>query len=307
MYYLIKNRLTEVSMNECFGQKDQYVAVITSREWMKNKELFDLGIDLELEAVGIRITKAEVNYDSLTGTFYIPSRRNFSQADVFAFALDEKGIVFIDNESKAGHIIRKIRQKRWRFPSLERFLYDFLEQILEQIIEGDRELLEHYEKKLDDLAAAIIADRSDGPDDGMGELSNGLRKLRIHYEQLLDLAQELEQNDNHFFKPDNLRYFRLFANQIERLRDMTVAVNDHIQQVRDIYTAHLDIKQNRIMTILTIVTTIFMPLTLIVGWYGMNFKYMPELDSRWGYPAVICLSLSILLGSLLVLKKKKWM
>ncbi len=303
MYYLIKNRLTEVSMNECFGQKDQYVAVITSREWMKNKELFDLGIDLELEAVGIRITKAEVNYDSLTGTFYIPSRRNFSQADVFAFALDEKGIVFIDNESKAGHIIRKIRQKRWRFPSLERFLYDFLEQI----IEGDRELLEHYEKKLDDLAAAIIADRSDGPDDGMGELSNGLRKLRIHYEQLLDLAQELEQNDNHFFKPDNLRYFRLFANQIERLRDMTVAVNDHIQQVRDIYTAHLDIKQNRIMTILTIVTTIFMPLTLIVGWYGMNFKYMPELDSRWGYPAVICLSLSILLGSLLVLKKKKWM
>lgn len=303
MYYLIKNRLTEVSMNECFGQKDQYVAVITSREWMKNKELFDLGIDLELEAVGIRITKAEVNYDSLTGTFYIPSRRNFSQADVFAFALDEKGIVFIDNESKAGHIIRKIRQKRWRFPSLERFLYDFLEQI----IEGDRELLEHYEKKLDDLAAAIIADRSDGPDDGMGELSNGLRKLRIHYEQLLDLAQELEQNDNHFFKPDNLRYFRLFANQIERLRDMTVAVNDHIQQVRDIYTAHLDIKQNRIMTILTIVTTIFMPLTLIVGWYGMNFKYMPELDSRWGYPAVICLSLSILLRSLLVLKKKKWM
>lgn len=303
MYYLIKNRLTEVSMNECFGQKDQYVAVITSREWMKNKELFDLGIDLELEAVGIRITKAEVNYDSLTGTFYIPSRRNFSQADVFAFALDEKGIVFIDNESKAGHIIRKIRQKRWRFPSLERFLYDFLEQI----IEGDRELLEHYEKKLDDLAAAIIADRSDGPDDGTGELSNGLRKLRIHYEQLLDLAQELEQNDNHFFKPDNLRYFRLFANQIERLRDMTVAVNDHIQQVRDIYTAHLDIKQNRIMTILTIVTTIFMPLTLIVGWYGMNFKYMPELDSRWGYPAVICLSLSILLGSLLVLKKKKWM
>lgn len=303
MYYLIKNRLTEVPMSECFGQKDQYVAVITSREWMKNKELFDLGIDLELEAVGIRITKAEVNYDSLTGTFYIPSRRNFSQADVFAFALDEKGIVFIDNESKAGHIIKKIRQKRWRFPSLERFLYDFLEQI----IEGDRELLEHYEKKLDDLAAAIIADKSDGPDDGMGELSNGLRKLRIHYEQLLDLAQELEQNDNHFFKPDNLRYFRLFANQIERLRDMTVAVNDHIQQVRDIYTAHLDIKQNRIMTILTIVTTIFMPLTLIVGWYGMNFKYMPELDSRWGYPAVICLCLSILLGSLLIIKKKKWM
>ena len=61
------------------------------------------------------------------------------------------------------------------------------------------------------------------------------------------------------------------------------------------------------MTVLTIVTTIFMPLTLIAGWYGMNFKYMPELESGWGYPITIIVSILIVLGSLLFFKKKKWL
>lgn len=59
------------------------------------------------------------------------------------------------------------------------------------------------------------------------------------------------------------------------------------------------------MTVFTEVTTIFMPLTLIVGWYGMNFKYMPELESRMGYPVVIILSVLIVVGSLSFFKIKK--
>ena len=78
-------------------------------------------------------------------------------------------------------------------------------------------------------------------------------------------------------------------------------------QLRDMYHTQIDVKQNHIMTLLTIVTTIFMPLTLIVGWYGMNFRYMPELESKWGYPIVIAISLIIIIGSLWFFKKKKWL
>jgi magnesium transporter len=78
-------------------------------------------------------------------------------------------------------------------------------------------------------------------------------------------------------------------------------------QLGDQYKANLDIRQNRIMTILTVVTTIFMPLTLIVGWYGMNFRYMPELEWRWGYPVIIVVTLLIAIGCLLFFKKKKWL
>ena len=66
-------------------------------------------------------------------------------------------------------------------------------------------------------------------------------------------------------------------------------------------------RQNRIMTLLTVVTTIFMPLTLIAGWYGMNFRYMPELEWRLGYPAVIVLSAAIVAYCLILFKRKKWL
>ena len=82
---------------------------------------------------------------------------------------------------------------------------------------------------------------------------------------------------------------------------------DYTNQIRDTYQSRLDVKQNRIMTVLTVVTTIFMPLTLIVGWYGMNFTYMPELNSVWGYPVVIGVSVLIVVVSIVFFKRKKWL
>ena len=58
---------------------------------------------------------------------------------------------------------------------------------------------------------------------------------------------------------------------------------------------------------MTIVTSIFMPLTLIAGWYGMNFKYMPELEAKAAYPVVIAVSVAIVVISLWFFKKKKWL
>ena len=78
-------------------------------------------------------------------------------------------------------------------------------------------------------------------------------------------------------------------------------------QVRDLYNSQLDVRQNRTVTLLTVVTTIFMPLTLIAGWYGMNFVYMPELKWRLGYPAVIVVSIAIVVFCLILFRKKKWL
>lgn len=305
MYYLIRHTLVPTEFAQLKSSGEQYVAVLTPAQWAVRKESFDMGIDIEPQTGEIHSTKAEVNYDSLTGTFSIPDRSNMEETSRFAFALDEKGVVFIDDCGMAQQIIHEIkRTKKWRLPSLERFIYDFLEMI----INLDRDRLESYDSELGKIENLI--EREDAELDSVeraNEIRGDLRILRVHYEQLLDFTQELEENENNFFKPDNLRYFRLFSNRIERFRDTAKAVEDHAVQIRDIYKAHTDIKQNRIMTVLTVVTTIFMPLTLIVGWYGMNFRYMPELDSVWGYPVIIAVSLLVLIGSLLYFKKKKWL
>ena len=296
MYYLIEERLVESDKKQIRTADAQFVAVLTSAQWKTEKDSFDMGIDIEPDSSDIHSTKAEVNYDSLTGSFAVPSREKPSQIEgKFAFALDEKGIVFIDDSGTAEMLILTVQ--------LERFLYDFLEQIVKR----DRDLLEHYDKELDAMEGAISNEKGEMVSERVNEIRTEIRDLRVHYEQLLDFGQELEENENSFFKQDNLRYFRLFSNRIDRLRDSAVAISDHASQIRDIYKAHLDIKQNRIMTVLTIVTTIFMPLTLIAGWYGMNFRYMPELDSEWGYPIAITVSLLIVVGSLVFFKLKKWL
>ena len=306
MFYLIDQTLTEVNREKIKDSDKQYVAVLSFEEWKKDRESFELGIDIEPELSEIYTTKAEVNYDSLTGSFSIPHRDDLSAEDSkFAFVLDEKGIVFIDDSGKAAELIESIKKvKKWKFPSLERFIYDFLDQI----VIDDLRLMEKYERELDTMEHTIIeGDDDDFPTVRLNDIRSDIRDLRIHYEQLMDLGQELEENENNFFKTENLRYFRLFLNRMARLHDTSTSLREYTMQLRDQYKAHLDIKQNRIMTVLTVVTTIFMPLTLIVGWYGMNFKYMPELESRWGYPIIIAVSLLVAAGSLLFFKKKKWL
>ena len=188
-------------------------------------------------------------------------------------------------------------------PSLERFIYDFLDQITKD----DLRIMEKYECELDDIETKILNEEEGVSLGRVNDIRSDIRYLRIHYEQLMDLGQELEENENNFFKQENLRYFRLFLDRMARLHDTSTSLRDYTMQLRDLYKAHLDIKQNRIMTVLTVVTTIFLPLTLIAGWYGMNFRYMPELEWKWGYPVVIAVCVAIVGLSLLFFKKKKWL
>ena len=303
MFFTIEETLKTADRSDIKGK--QFVAVMSFEEWQKDRDSFEMVIDMDLDLSDIFITKAEVNYDSLTGSFAIPDRKNPSGDDLkFAFVLDEKGIIFIDDHDTALGIIKRIQQtKKWKIPSLERFLYDFLDQI----VKDDLRLMEKYEDELDSMEQAIIDGDENLPSGRLNDIRNDIRYLRIHYEQMMDLAAEFEENENGFFEPENLRYFRLFINRAERLHEESMSLRDYTMQLRDLYKAHLDLKQNRIMTVLTVVTTIFMPLTLIVGWYGMNFRYMPELEWQWSYPVVILVSIVIVIASLLFFKKKKWL
>ena len=132
MYYLIKKTLEECSLQEGLTHESQYVAILTTEQWEREKDSFDLGIDMDLNLKEIHNTKIEVNIDSLTGTFLIPDRSDLSgEESRFAFALDEKGIIFIDDSDTALKIVERIRKSRqWQLPCLERFVYDFLEQIV---------------------------------------------------------------------------------------------------------------------------------------------------------------------------------
>jgi len=304
MYYLIENTLKKCPNILTKGSTIPYVAIMSLEQWQKEREFLDLGIDMDFDTLDIHTTMAEVNYNSITGSFAIPYI-NEGSVDYrkFAYVINEDGIIFIDDNNVVSDIVNRISlTRKWRMPSLERFIYDFLEEI----IASDLSILEDYEKLLAETDKAINS-KEEIDLENINVIRDHLRVLRTHYDRLIDLAQELEENENEFFAEDNIRYFSLFSKRAGRLFDMSNSLIDYTSQIRADYDANLTDKQNHIMTILTVVTTIFSPLTLITGWYGMNFKYMPELNSEYGYPAVFIISLLVAILSLLYFKHKKWL
>ena len=303
MYYLIRESLTPCEPGEIREGGGQYVALLSSAEWRLEREKFDMLIDMEMDAS--QETKAVVNMDSLTGTLSIPDRENISgPRHCFSFALDEKGIVLVDDSGYAEKMLQTICQsKKWRLPGLERFLYDLLELTISQ----DLALLEKSEQKLNRIEEAILRGEVEQYPQAMNEIRGDLLDLRVHYAQLIDLGQELEENENGFFLEENLRYFHMFTERVLRLQDLVNGQREYVMQLRDLMQSQMEVRQNRIMTVLTVITSIFLPLTLIAGWYGMNFRYMPELEWRFSYPAVIVISVVIVVVCLVWFKRKKWM
>ncbi len=303
--YLIQESLTECPIEEIKKREYQYCAIVTPDEYRGLTDVFHMGIDIDMDLKQIRETKAVVNYDSLTGTFNIPDHENYTgQKKQLAFALDERGIVFVDEDDYAESVIRDIQAtKKWKLPSLERLLYDFLEET----IKNDMNMLEMVEENLSGIENGIMCGDIEEYPIQLNDIRYELLDLQKHYEHLIDLSQELEENENEFFYEENLRYFKLFTERVKRLQDTVIQLREFIVQLRDLVSEQLSIRQNKIMTLLTVITTIFMPLTLIVGWYGMNFIYMPELRSPLGYPGVILISVLIVVILLYWFKKKRWM
>ena len=307
MFYAIHESLMPCSLAEVKAlPKDvPFVAVLNGGEWRNIGTELGIEIDIEMDLDAPRETKAVVNRDSLTGSFSIPDREQISGArHTFSFALNERGVVLVE---EGDYIARKVaqicRSKKWRLPGLERFLYDLLETIIAQ----DLPLLETMEKRLNAIEEAILRGKVEAYPQALNDIRGDLLDLRVHYEQLIDLGQELEENENGFFHEENLRYFHMFTERVMRLQDMVSGQREYVVQLRDLVQVQMDVKQNRIMTLLTVITSIFLPLTLIAGWYGMNFKYMPELDWKYSYPAVILVSVGIVIACIWYFKKKKWM
>lgn len=183
----------------------------------------------------------------------------------------------------------------------ERALYRFFRELFR----GDRAYLEKLEDSIAEFDDEIIAGKIDHAHEKIVDFRKRLMQLKKYYEQLDDIFEELGNNDNELITDGCIRYFSILGNMASHYLASVRNMVESVTQAREAYQAQIDIEQNNIMKIFTIVTSIFLPLTLIVGWYGMNFA-MPEFTWKYGYFMVIVLSVSVCVGLALYFKKKKW-
>lgn len=281
------------------------VYLLTSEELDRNPRL--PGLEKVLRhtptARDARVCKAEVRRDCLSGTVVIPRQGREGDRVAFGYLLTRDRVVLCDDTGTAHAVLKRMgKEKRWKENGPGRFFCEFLEQLLVR----DLHHLEELEDQLSQLEDGVLT----GDLEGFNAELSPLRKQALgwlrYYNQLDGMACELESNEIGLFSPEEQQMFHMLEKRLARLRDEAQLLREYCLQVRELFQAELDIRQNRIMKILTIVTTVFLPLSLVAGWYGMNFVGMPELSWAYGYPAVIAASVAIVLLTLWIMKKKKF-
>ncbi|MDD3339895.1 MAG: CorA family divalent cation transporter [Lachnospiraceae bacterium] len=277
------------------------IYITNSREC--KKVLNEAGIvyegDIDLAEVGF--SKIETQQDCLYGSFCIPKLLDVLGSRYrILFFVNRTSIVLIDDDDFAKRLIARIRKRKThQGETKEKFIYNFITEFMNR----DLEFLGQYEKNIMRMEEDIAHGKTKNFQSELMPVRRELLTLRGYYDEIADMGRELEDNENGFFTKKQLKYFGVITDRADRLMNKTQHLLEYALQVKDAYQAQIDGRQNNNMQFLTVISTIFFPLTLITGWYGMNFQNMPELQS--GYPGVIALSMIVILVCIIIFKKKK--
>ena len=296
------DQLEETEFDDWKDHKDG-IAVLSGAEWEKATDI-RANYLLGWQEDNIHFCKLESYSDYLFGTFHIPEKGHYRNNYGFAFYILQRKMIFIDDTGIVGTQIAQIRQARMRKGyTLERFLYDFLISL----IDDDLLYLSALEKKIAGMEERILEREDKEFNHEMLRMKKEISRMHRYYSQMADMGEMLHENEMDFFGEKEATCFGVFTDRAGRLREETQVLREYAMQVQDVYQSEIGIRQNDVMKMLTIVTTVFLPLTLIEGWYGMNFVHMPELAWKYGYPVVIFVSVLIVAVSLYIFKKKKYL
>jgi len=168
-------------------------------------------------------------------------------------------------------------------------------------------ILEKTGERIEELEESLTMNAKPETMHEIHKLKREMLYLRKSIWPLRESISGLEKSESALIKKATLKYLRDVYDHTIQIIDTVETFRDMLSGMHDIYLSSISNRMNEIMKVLTIMATIFIPLTFIAGVYGMNFKFMPELDWRWGYPAVWLVIVTVAVIMLIFFKRKKWL
>lgn len=245
-------------------------------------------------------------FDFLAFDWYDVHSERTEDYKMLAYVSRENLIIF--TEGAAGDTAKKIMDGlAAENPELrsEQLLYRFFVRLLN----GDMDCLSRLENEIDEYENVYLFKSESGKDvfEKLSAWRRELLRIKRYYEQLTLIFDEASANDNSVFSNSAAKRFAILKNRTDRYLQTVQNLRDVIEHLQEEYQAQLSIQQNDLMKLFTVVTVIFLPLTLLTGWYGMNFSDMPELNWEYGYLVIIVVSIVVLVALILFFRRKKWL
>jgi len=212
-------------------------------------------------------------------------------------------------QEKEGDVFDPIRERiRSGKGRIRKMGADYLAYaLLDSIVDNYFTIMEKLGETIEFLEEELVTQPTPETLQTIHQLKRELIFLRKAVWPLREVISGLERGELVLIKEATRIYLRDVYDHTIQVIDTIETFRDMISGMLDIYLSSVSNRLNSVMKVLTIIATIFMPLTLIAGIYGMNFKFMPELEWRWGYPMVWVLMIVISVFMLLYFKKKRWL
>ncbi len=185
---------------------------------------------------------------------------------------------------------------------------DFLSYaIIDSIVDSYFPVINGFDEAVDQMSDELFKDPTNQTLKKIYSLKNEIIHLRRTIGPQADVISLLARGDYQQVTPANAIYFRNIYDSLIRINDIVGTSRDIITGAMEAYVSVVSNRLNEIMKTLTVISTIVMPLTLIASIYGMNFKHMPEIGHRFGYPGVLLVMACITIIMLIYFKRRKWL
>jgi len=178
--------------------------------------------------------------------------------------------------------------------------------LIDAVIDRYFVVLERLAERIELLEDEVATHPTPETIQGIHKLKTGMVYLRRCVWPLREVLSRLTSGESPLIRQDTLPYLRDVYDHAIHVIDTMETYRDIVSGMLDIYLSSVSNKLNEIMKVLTIIATLFIPLTFVTSWYGMNFKTMPELDWRWGYLMVIAIAVSVAVAMLIIFRRRGW-
>jgi magnesium transporter len=220
-----------------------------------------------------------------------------------------KNFVISIQEGKRGDVFESIRNKiRNNKGKIRKMGTDYLVyKLINAVVDNYFSILEEVGEKIEFFSDELIRNPDPNTLDTIHNLKREMLILRKSVWPLREVIDNLEREDSKVIKKTTKIYLRELYYHTVQVIDTVETYREMLSEMSDIYLSSISNKTNQIVKVLTIITTIFMPLTFLAGLYGMNFQYMPGLHWYWGFDTLLALAAIIVVIMLLWFRKKHWL
>ena len=179
--------------------------------------------------------------------------------------------------------------------------------LLDAIVDNYFIILEKIGERIEEMEEKIVTNPIPKTLQTIHSLKRGLIFLRKSVWPLREVINGLQKSESSLIHETTDIYLRDVYDHTIQVIDTVETFRDMVAGMLDIYLSSISNKMNEVMKVLTIFAAIFIPLTFIVGIYGMNFKVMPELDWQWGYPMIWLVIMVVSLSMIVFFRRRKWL